>query len=87
MNSEGFVKAYLIRDAFDALMDKLEALCMPCREMSICKTKLEEAAFFAKKAMAINLANQECSEQVEETCADASTPPASIPVESGSQAV
>lgn len=59
LNDEGFRKANLIRDSFDNLLSILEKACIDGRELSIVKTKLEEACFFAKKAMAINLNNQQ----------------------------
>ena len=58
LNEDGMNKAKKIADIFDSTLTNLEELCMSCREFSIVKTKLEEACFFAKKAMAINLINQ-----------------------------
>lgn len=58
LNENGIEKANKIREIFDETLTKLEQLCMPGRELSIVKTKLEEACFFAKKSMAINLVNQ-----------------------------
>lgn len=52
LNEEGKQKAKEIAEAFDALMTKLEAVVPEGREFAICKTKLEEACFFAKKGMA-----------------------------------
>jgi len=59
LNEDGIEKAVLIRDAFDNLLTTLESLCFSSREFSVTKTKLEEACFFAKKAMAVNLVNQQ----------------------------
>lgn len=60
LNEEGFKKANAIRDYFDNILNILasEGMCIEGREFSIVKTKLEEACFFAKKSMAINLVNQ-----------------------------
>ena len=52
LNDDGKTKAKAIADAFDECLEKLVALCPPSRETSIMRTKLEEACFFAKKAMA-----------------------------------
>ena len=53
LNDEGKAKAKAIAEAFDACLNKLlEIAPGPSREMSIVRTKLEEASFFAKKAMA-----------------------------------
>jgi hypothetical protein len=53
LNESGRVKAAAIASAFDECMDKLlKVNPEPSREMSIARTKLEEACFFAKKAMA-----------------------------------
>lgn len=53
LTEEGKAKATLIAKAFDDCLETLKVLCpTQNREFSIVKTKLEEASFFAKKAMA-----------------------------------
>lgn len=58
LSPSGFTKAIAIAKAFDTLLGTLEAYCTNGREFAILKTKLEEACFFAKKAMAIDPANR-----------------------------
>lgn len=58
LNDEGIQKAKDIAVNFDNLLNYLKDTCIEGREFSIVKTKLEEASFFAKKAMATNLRNQ-----------------------------
>jgi hypothetical protein len=61
LNEEGKKKAERIAKAFDALQNELTEVIgpsSPSRELSICTTKLEEACFFAKKAMASQVHNQ-----------------------------
>lgn len=57
LNDQGKVKAGAIAKAFDLLLQELVSVCPEGREFSIVKTKLEEASFFAKKAMANNPEN------------------------------
>ena len=52
LNEDGMKNAELIAESFDGMVLYLSKLCPSGREFSIVKTKLEEAAFFAKKAMA-----------------------------------
>jgi hypothetical protein len=59
LNEEGKQKARYIQDTFDTALNALTSVCTDGRSFSIMKTKLEEACFFAKKAMAINLGNQQ----------------------------
>lgn len=59
LNETGMERAARIATSFDALLTELEAVCPDSREMSIVRTKLEEACFFAKKAMANNPTSQE----------------------------
>jgi len=59
LNSEGKSKANYIAHQFDALLSELSRLCANGRELAIVKTKLEEACFYAKKAMAGIPENQE----------------------------
>lgn len=59
LNETGMAKAELLRIAFQAFMDNLELTCgKDGREMAIVRTKLEEASFFAKRAMAVKSENQ-----------------------------
>jgi len=58
LNDQGKRHAHLIADQFDMLLTYLESVCPTGREMSIVRTKLEEASFFAKKAMASKVENQ-----------------------------
>ena len=60
LNEDGIQRAKDMAVKFSELVDWLEegALCVEGRTFSIVKTKLEEACFFAKKAMASNLVNQ-----------------------------
>jgi hypothetical protein len=58
LNETGKAKATAIAEAFDELLTKLVNITgEPSREMSLCRTKLEEASFFAKKAMAQSQGN------------------------------
>ena len=58
LNDLGKIKANLIAKAFDDLLTTLLAInTEPTREMSLVRTKLEEASFFAKKAMASKAEN------------------------------
>jgi hypothetical protein len=60
LNDAGKVKATNIAATLSACLDMLEAECgTDGREMSIVRTKLEEAGFFAKKAMAKRPENQQ----------------------------
>jgi len=59
LNEQGKNKARAIASAFDRLVDTLLTCCPEGREFSIVKTKLEEACFYAKKAMANDGSNQE----------------------------
>jgi hypothetical protein len=52
LNDIGMEKAGNIASAFDKLLSALEQLCPEGRELSTVRTKLEEAGFFATKAMA-----------------------------------
>jgi len=58
LNEAGMDKAKLIASHFDALLESLKEVTPVCREMSIVKTKLEEACFFAKKSIANDPSNQ-----------------------------
>lgn len=59
LNLDSKQRAQEIACAFDDLLEYLERNCPESRELSIVKTKLEEACFYAKKAMANDLDNQE----------------------------
>lgn len=53
LNEEGKGKAAGLSASFNSLLNYLEATCgTDGREMAIVRTKLEEACFFAKKAVA-----------------------------------
>lgn len=52
LNEHGIEQAQDIAIQFSCLLNQLTSICPPGREFSIVKTKLEEAAFFAKKSIA-----------------------------------
>lgn len=52
LTEDGKQKAKQIAETFHNCLEELTILCGEGREMSIVKTKLEEACFFAKKSMA-----------------------------------
>lgn len=58
LNEVGIGQAVAIAETFTECLGKLKTMCPEGREFSIVKTKLEEAAFFAKKSIANMAANQ-----------------------------
>lgn len=60
LNQQGQVKADYIANEFEILRRKLDQVMTGHGRAAQCaKTKLEEACFFAKKAMATDINNQE----------------------------
>lgn len=61
LNEEGKARAQHLAEAFSSLMDLVEVQGTggDGRALALAKTKLEEACFFAKRAMATKAANQE----------------------------
>lgn len=59
LNDDGKTRAADLAVAFSKLLSVIEGICPEGRELSIVKTKLEEASFFAKKAMAKQPENQQ----------------------------
>jgi hypothetical protein len=59
LNDVGKGHARTIAEGFDTLLEGLTQICPPGREFALAKTKLEEACFFAKKAMAMDPDNVE----------------------------
>jgi hypothetical protein len=58
LNESGIQKARDLAGLFDGLLDKVVELVPAGRELSIVRTKLEEACFFAKKGIANAAENQ-----------------------------
>jgi hypothetical protein len=58
LNEIGFKRVNLIKDIFNESLNKILGICPPSRELSIVRTKLEEACFYAKKSMANDVSNQ-----------------------------
>jgi hypothetical protein len=58
LNDNGIELAKGIATIFDASLSQLSTYCPVGREWAIVKTKMEEACFFAKKAMANDPKNQ-----------------------------
>lgn len=52
LTDDGKNKARNLAADFDELLEKVKAVCPEGRELSLVRTKLEEACFFAKKGMA-----------------------------------
>lgn len=61
LTEEGVEKASAIAHIFDSALAELASFCPPWREFSLMRTKLEEACFFANKAMARDPRNQQQS--------------------------
>jgi hypothetical protein len=52
LTDEGKAKAVALAATFETALTEIERVCPEGRELAIVRTKLEEACFFAKKAMA-----------------------------------
>lgn len=62
LNADGKGRAHDIAKQFSVCLNHLEAIIgADGREMAIVRTKLQEACFFAKRAMAVKAENQEPS--------------------------
>lgn len=58
----GLSKMQEIADIFDNALTSIINICPEGRELSIVRTKMEEACFFAKKSMAEYFSTQEIGE-------------------------
>jgi hypothetical protein len=55
LNEEGLTGARKLGEILTETLDRIEAINkQPCREMSLVKTHLQDAGFWAKRALAVN---------------------------------
>lgn len=64
LNEKGIAKAKQLAEAFDMILNIVTPMCEDPRCLSLVRTKLEEASFFAKKGMAMSPANQKEEDDV-----------------------
>lgn len=57
LNDQGITKANQVAEVMSEMLDKLEALGVTGRELSLCITKAQELGFFAKRSIALNPEN------------------------------
>lgn len=63
LNERGFLLANQLAGVFTGALNELERLAgKDGREMAIVRTKLQEASYFAKRAIAVNPENQLATE-------------------------
>ncbi len=58
LNDSGFTKAEELGVIFSDALEEIEKIVPAGSERALVITKLQEACFFAKRAMALDLANQ-----------------------------
>lgn len=58
LNDAGISKATALGEILSDALDKIEAILPPGRERALVVTKLQEAGFFAKRGIAVDVANQ-----------------------------
>lgn len=58
LNDQGIAACNSVAIKFHELLQFVQAVAGESRELSIVRTKLEEACFFAKKAVAVKVDNQ-----------------------------
>lgn len=58
LNEDGKKKAVRLAEDFSELLERVSEVVPAGRELSIVKTHLQEAAFWAKRGMAVDKANQ-----------------------------
>lgn len=59
LNDQGIGRAQMLGAVFSEALDRIEAIIPPGRDRAIVVTKLQEASFFAKRAIAADPVNQE----------------------------
>ncbi len=57
LNEDGIRKALNIANAYEDILAYLETVCIEGRDLAIVRTKLQEASFFSKRAMAMSELN------------------------------
>lgn len=58
LNDQGIALAKQVAEIFSAALDQIESIIPPGRERALVATKLQEAAFFAKRGVALQPDNQ-----------------------------
>lgn len=58
LNDEGMKKAQKLQILFNRFLEDVQEVVPESRELSVVKTKLQEASFFAKRGMAMQKENQ-----------------------------
>lgn len=59
LNIDGAARLEDVREVFSACLDRVEVLCVNSRERSLAITKLQEAEFWASRAIAMRPENRE----------------------------